>query len=187
MSRRPLRTIETCRASLWGSWAWCMPRCCDTCVARLDLQWLWGMWARPRARRLLPCSWAMAGGCQAHPEHCPPAAGIVLQAHGLPTCHLDHVPAIGPRGCWVGLRCRRPICDTHQPVAGHDHVHKCFDIIETCRASSWGSWAWRMPRCCDTCVARLDLQWLRGIWARPRARRLLPCSWAMAGGCQAHP
>ena len=31
----------------------------------------------------------MTGGCQAHPEHCPPAAGIVLQAHGPPTCHLD--------------------------------------------------------------------------------------------------
>ena len=56
--------VELVRASPWGSWAWCMPRCCDTCVARLDLQRLWGMWARPRAHRLLPCSWAMAGGCQ---------------------------------------------------------------------------------------------------------------------------
>ena len=132
-------------------------------MARLDLQCLRGIWARPRARRLLSCDWAMAGGCQTHPEHCPPAAGIVLQAHGPPTCHLDHVPAIAPRGCWVGLRCRRPICDTHQPVAVHDHAHKCFDVIETCRASSWGTGAWRVPRCCDTCVARLDVQWLRGI------------------------
>ena len=81
--------IETCRASSWGSWAWRMPRCCDTCVARLDLQWLRGIWARPRARRLLPCSWAMAGGCQAHPEHCPPAAGIVLRVRSSPViCFL---------------------------------------------------------------------------------------------------
>ena len=49
VSSSVLDTAETYRASSWGSWAWCMPQCCDTCVAHLNLQWLWGMWARSRA------------------------------------------------------------------------------------------------------------------------------------------
>ena len=39
----------------------------------------------------------MAGATQRVPDHRPPAAGTVLQAHGPPTCHLHHVSALIPR------------------------------------------------------------------------------------------
>ena len=40
----------------------------------------------------------MAGASECVPDHRPPAAGIVLQAHGPPTCRLHHVSALSPRG-----------------------------------------------------------------------------------------
>ena len=40
----------------------------------------------------------MAGASRYVPDHRPPAAGIVLQVHGPPTCHLHHVSALSPRG-----------------------------------------------------------------------------------------
>ena len=56
---------------------------------------------------------------------------IALQLQESCCRHMGHPHAIctmcRPEGLEdaVGMRCRRPICDTHQPVAVHDHVHKC--------------------------------------------------------------